>query len=169
MYYVSYKKNGKTYLASAETEKKGLELLKSARKVAAEKDITAIVKKTFGTWPSKARLRKGSGYYNKTPNGWYLLDDSTIAGIGYTVHFYRLAERTIDPMCDAMNGWYAKWSKFQCVFEDANGKLTIIVPAEDKADHIWEWVCKAVKDDEHSEAHNVRVGFQSIIDFVKSK
>ena len=84
--------------------------------------------------PSSIKLKAFSGYRKNIFEGWKKLEDSTIAGEGYKVEFYRLSERTIDRMCDALNGWYNVWTKFRCDFEDTKGTLSIVVRKPEEAD-----------------------------------
>ena len=64
------------------------------------------------------------------------LPNHRIIGEGYKVEFYRLSERTIDRMCDALNGWYNVWTKFRCDYEDEKGTLSIVVCKPEEADKI---------------------------------
>ena len=88
--------------------------------------------------PSSIKLKAFSGYRKNIFEGWKKLEDSTIAGEGYKVEFYRLSERTIDRMCDALNGWYNVWTKFRCDYEDTKGTLSIVVRKPEEADKIFK-------------------------------
>ena len=88
--------------------------------------------------PSSIKLKAFSGYRKNIFEGWKKLEDSTIAGKGYKVEFYRLSERTIDRMCDALNGWYNVWTKFRCDYEDEKGSLSIVVREPEEADKIFK-------------------------------
>ena len=56
--------------------------------------------------PSAIEMKSCSGYRKNVFEGWKKLDEATISGEGYKVEFFRLSEKTIDRMCDALNGWY---------------------------------------------------------------
>ena len=86
--------------------------------------------------PSAIEMKSCSGYRKNVFEGWKKLDDATITGEGYKVEFFRLSEKTIDRMCDALNGWYNVWTKFRCDFQDAKGTLTITVRQPEEADKI---------------------------------
>ena len=88
--------------------------------------------------PSSIKLKAYSGYRKNIFEGWKKLEDSTITGEGYKVEFYRLSERTIDRMCDALNGWYNVWTKFRCDYEDTKGTLSIVVRKPEEADKIFK-------------------------------
>lgn len=86
--------------------------------------------------PSAIEMKGSSGYRKNVFEGWKKLDEATITGDGYKVEFFRLSERTIDRMCDALNGWYNVWTKFRCEYEDAKGSLSITVRKPEDADKI---------------------------------
>ena len=87
--------------------------------------------------PSEVTLKSYRGYRHNIFEGWQKLPEVTINGKGYTVEFSRLSERTIDPMCDALNGWYGIWTKFCCDFTDSKGKLSIIFRKPEAADKLY--------------------------------
>lgn len=89
-------------------------------------------------FPSEITMKSYRGYRNDIFEGWKKLDDATIAGDGYIVEFFRLYERTIDIMCDALNGWYNVWTKFCCEYKDSRGKLSITVRKPEDADKLLE-------------------------------
>jgi hypothetical protein len=104
--------------------------------------------------------------------GWKKLEGATIEGEGYKVEFSRLSERTIDRMCDSLNGYYNIWTKFLCEYSDAKGQLSIAVRKPEEADKIF----KAMSDIqpltfEHegtmSPAEVARTRFETIISFIK--
>ena len=90
--------------------------------------------------PSEIIMRSNYGYRSNVFEGWRNMPEATITGEGYTVEFSRLSERTIDPMCDALNGWYNIWTKFSCEFKDAKGKLVITVSKPEDADKLYNLV-----------------------------
>ena len=87
--------------------------------------------------PSEVKMKSYRGYRHNVYEGWKKLDDVTISGEGYTVEFFRLSERTIDMMCDALNGWYNVWTKFCCEYKDSNGTLSITVRNPEDADKLF--------------------------------
>ena len=166
MYQVIVEKNGKKLFANCTFEQ--VQITIDRAKKAGMSIVQVLCKKTVGTKPTEAKLPHAKGYRKNVPDGWVALDDSTISGFGYTVKFSRKANRTIDPMCDALNGWYAEWDKIEVELIDAKGKLTITTLPE-KADRIWEIVRDTKKDEDHTEAENVRIGFEAIVNFVAEK
>ena len=86
--------------------------------------------------PSAIEMKGSSGYRKNVFEGWKKLDEATITGEGYKVEFFRLSERTIDRMCDALNGWYNVWTKFRCEYTDSKGVLSITVSKPEDADKI---------------------------------
>ncbi len=88
-------------------------------------------------FPSAITLNSYYGYYDEIFAGWKKLDEATIKGDGYTVDFYRLSERTIDPMCDALNGWENIWTKFRCEYKDQKGTIAITVHKPEDADKLF--------------------------------
>ena len=88
--------------------------------------------------PSEIKLKSSGGYYSQVTVGWEKLEDADIHGKGYKVEFYRLSCRTIDPNCDALNGWHNVWADFCCVYEDEKGKLYINVRKSEDADKIYK-------------------------------
>ena len=122
--------------------------------------------------PSEIKMKSCSGYRKNVYEGWKKLDAATIAGEGYKVEFFRLSERTIDRMCDALNGWYNIWTKFRCEYEDSKGTLSITVRKPEDADKI----SKAMTDlqpvtFEHegtlSATAVARIKMESLIGFIK--
>ena len=122
--------------------------------------------------PSEIIMKSCSGYRKNVFEGWKKLDAATIAGEGYKVEFFRLSERTIDRMCDALNGWYNIWTKFRCEYEDSKGTLSITVRKPEDADKI----SKAMTDlqpvtFEHegtlSATAVARIKMESLIGFIK--
>ena len=87
--------------------------------------------------PSEIRTKSYTGYRNDVFAGWMKLDDATIIGDGYKVEFYRLSERTIDIMCDALNGWYNVWTKFRCEYTDSKGTLSVTLHNPEDADKLF--------------------------------
>ncbi len=87
--------------------------------------------------PSEIKMNSYHGYRGDIFAGWKKLEEATITGEGYTIEFYRLSERTIDMMCDALNGWYNVWSKFCCEYKDSNGALSITVHKPEDADKLY--------------------------------
>ena len=123
--------------------------------------------------PSAIEMKSCSGYRKNVFEGWKKLDEATISGEGYKVEFFRLSEKTIDRMCDALNGWYNVWTKFRCDFQDAKGTLTITVRQPEEADKI----SMAMSDlqpvtFEHegtlSAANVARIKMESLIGFIKA-
>ena len=88
-------------------------------------------------FPSEITMKSHCGYYYNVPEGWQKLPEATIIGDGYTVEFSRLSERTIDRMCDALNGWYNVWTKFCCEYRDDKGTLSITVSKPEDADKLF--------------------------------
>ncbi len=84
-------------------------------------------RKELSMLPSEIKLKSYYGYHRNIFEGWQKLPDATITAEGYTVEFSRLSERTIDRMCDALNGWYNIWTKFCCEYTDGKGTLSITV------------------------------------------
>lgn len=166
MYQVIVEKNGKKLFTNCTFEQVQNTIDRAKKSGMSVQQV--LCKKTVGTKPTEAKLPHGKGYHDTVPNGWVALGDSTISGFGYTVKFSRLASRTIDPMCDALNGWYCEWGKIEVELIDAKGKLTITTRPE-KADRIWEIVRDMKKDEDHTEAENVRIGFEAIVNFVAEK
>ncbi len=87
--------------------------------------------------PSEIKMKSYTGYHNDVFEGWKKLDDATIVGEGYRIEFFRLSERTIDMMCDALNGWHNIWTKFCCEYTDSKGKLSITVSKPEDADKLF--------------------------------
>ena len=108
------------------------------REVELQKSPVQTKQKSSQELPSAIKLKSFSGYRKNVFEGWKRLDDATIAGEGYKVEFYRLSERTIDRMCDALNGWYNIWTRFRCDYEDAKGTLTLTIRKPEDADKIFK-------------------------------
>ncbi len=87
--------------------------------------------------PSEVKMKSYRGYRHNVPDGWKKLEEATINADTYKVEFFRLCERTIDPMCDALNGYYSTWTKFLCEYADEHGKLSIIVRKPEDADKLY--------------------------------
>ncbi len=87
--------------------------------------------------PSEIKMYSCRGYRRNVYEGWKKLDDATISGEGSTVEFFRLSERTIDKMCDALNGWYNIWTRFCCEYTDSKGKLSVTVRKPEDADKLY--------------------------------
>ena len=122
--------------------------------------------------PLAIELKSCSGFRKNVFEGWKKLEGATIEGEGYKVEFSRLSERTIDRMCDSLNGYYNIWTKFLCEYSDAKGQLSIAVRKPEEADKIF----KAMSDIqpltfEHegtmSPAEVARTRFETIISFIK--
>ena len=123
--------------------------------------------------PSAIKLKAFSGYRKNIFEGWKRLDEATITGEGYKVEFYRLSERTIDRMCDALNGWYNVWTKFRCEYEDAKGTLTVTIRKPEDADKIFKIMADIQPVSfEHegtlSIANVARIKMESLIDLNKT-
>ena len=87
--------------------------------------------------PSEIKIRSYRGYHRDVFEGWRKMPEATIVGEGYSIEFSRLSERTIDVMCDALNGWFNVWSKFRCEYVDDKGKLSITVRKPEDADKLY--------------------------------
>ena len=87
--------------------------------------------------PSEIKMNSYRGFRHNVFEGWKKLDNATITGEGYTVEFYRLFERTIDRMCDALNGWHTIWTNFCCEYKDDKGTLSITVHKPEDADKLF--------------------------------
>ncbi len=88
--------------------------------------------------PSQIKMSTYYDYRYNIPEGWHKLPEATIIGEGYTVDFFRLSECTIDPFCDALNGWYNIWTQFYCKYTDEKGELSIIILKPEDADKLYE-------------------------------
>ena len=88
--------------------------------------------------PSQIKMNSYRGYRHNVPDGWKKLEDATIIADDYTVEFYRLSERTIDWMCDALNAYYSVWTKFLCEYSDRQGTLSITVRKPEDADKLYK-------------------------------
>lgn len=130
-----------------------------------------VFKKTSPTKPSEVPLISSSGYYKEVFEGWRKLESSSIKGDGFTVLFERYGERTIDRMCDALNGWYTMWTKYRITFSDKKGKIAVVTKTNENADKIFSMVvdAKSCDDpvDEATVAETVRAVFTAIVNFVK--
>ena len=87
--------------------------------------------------PSEITMQSHCGYRKNIFEGWRKMPEATIIGDGYKVEFFRLSERTIDVMCDALNGWYNVWTKFRCEYTDSKGTLSITVRKPEDADKLF--------------------------------
>ncbi len=124
--------------------------------------------------PSAIEMKSYSGYRKNVFEGWKKLDEATISGEGYKVEFFRLSEKTIDRMCDALNGWYNVWTKFRCDFQDAKGTLTITVRQPEEADKISRAMCNLQSvvfehEDSLSVADVARTKMESLIGFIRAE
>lgn len=91
------------------------------------------------TRPSEVRTPGTSGFMRDVREGWKDLKAATIEGDGFKVEFSRYADRTIDPMCDALNGWYYSWrNDFECKYTDAQGELTLRTYKPEEADRLFD-------------------------------
>lgn len=122
--------------------------------------------------PSEIKMKSCSGYRKNVFEGWKKLDAATITGNGYKVEFFRLSERTIDRMCDALNGWYNVWTKFRCDYSDSKGTLSIIVRKPEEADRLFRAMTDLQpvvfeNEDTLSVADVARIKMESIIGFIK--
>ena len=118
-------------------------------------------------------MKSYSGYRKNIFEGWKKLDDATIVGDGYTVEFFRLSERTIDRMCDALNGWHNIWTRFRCDYTDEKGTLSITVRKPEDADRISKLMSDlkpvAFEHEETLPAVDVaRTKLEPLIDFMKT-
>ena len=125
--------------------------------------------------PSEVKLPSYCGYYNKTFEGWKEMPTAAITGIGYTVKFYRLGERTIDPMCDALNGWHTVWTKFRFEYSDSEKTgIQIIVRKPEDADKLYKMMQNiAPMEFEHeiimTAAEVARSKAETIVQWIKGK
>ena len=87
--------------------------------------------------PSEIKMKSYRGYHRDVFEGWDKMPEATIIGEEYIVEFSRLSERTIDIMCDALNGWYNVWTKFRCEYKDRKGTLSITVRKPEDADKLY--------------------------------
>ena len=123
------------------------------------------------TIPSAIIITALTGFYNKVVHGWIKLTDATIYGDGFTVTFYRLFERTIDPYCDALNGWYSiKTNKFLCELTVDGKTKSLTVNSEEKADKLFEIFndFHTVVDEEgtYTAKEQAEAGFNAIYNFI---
>jgi hypothetical protein len=89
--------------------------------------------------PSEIRTPSADGFSRHMSEGWKPLKDATIEGDGYKVEFSRYADKTIDPMCDALNGWHYAWQNdFNCTYTDSKGKLELRLDKPEDADRLFD-------------------------------
>ena len=124
--------------------------------------------------PSEIKMKSYCGYRRNVFEGWKKLDDATIVGKEYTVSFFRLSERTIDMMCDALNGWFNNWTKFRCEYTDKQGTLSITVRKTEDADRLFNMLTDIRPVEfEHEEimpaADVARTKMETLIDMIKRK
>ena len=124
--------------------------------------------------PSEVKMKSYRGYHRDVFTGWQKMPEATIIGEGYIVEFSRLSERTIDPMCDALNGWYALWTKFCCEYTDSKGKLSIIFRKPEDADKLYQMLSDiqpiTFEHEGTTPAVDVaRTRMQSIIDLIRKQ
>ena len=124
------------------------------------------------TRPSEVRTPSTDGFMRHTQDGWKPLKASTIEGDGFKVEFSRYAERTIDPMCDALNGWYYAWQNdFECKYTDKNGELTLRTRKPEEADRLFDIMTNVQPVTfEHegtmTAAEVARAGMEALIQFI---
>ena len=87
--------------------------------------------------PSEVKMPSYRSYFYNVFEGWKKIPEVSIVGEGYKVEFYRYSERTIDEMCDALNGWFNVWTKVRCEYSDDKGKLSITVRKPEEADKLF--------------------------------
>ena len=124
------------------------------------------------TRPSEVRTPSTDGFMHHTQDGWKPLKASTIEDDGFKVEFSRYAERTIDPMCDALNGWHYAWQNdFECKYTDKNGELTLRTQKPEEADRLFDIMTNVQPVTfEHegtmAAAEVARAGMQALIQFI---
>ena len=115
---------------------------------------------------------KQSGYRQDVREGWVHLGRSCIVRDVYSVKFYAFREATIDPMCDALNGWYSVTTKWKAVFSDPNGEVEIATKDKQAIEKIFD-IMLAVRPlyFEHegtvSAAETARVKMETLANFLK--
>ena len=89
--------------------------------------------------PSEIRTPSADGFSRHMSEGWKPLKDATIEGDGYKVEFSRYADKTIDTMCDALNGWYYIWrDDFNCTYTSGKSKLELRLDKPEDADRLFD-------------------------------
>lgn len=167
MWQIVYEYKDKTYHREFDTEK---QTRKEYQFLANWGDIknVKVYHKTTPTRPSMVPLPSYSGYRKNIFEGWRIIESSTIKREEYTVEFIRHSSKTIDDMCDALNGWYNVWDDYEIVFTDKIGKILYPTSKNDTADMIFEMVMQRTHrdpKDEGTEAEDVRTMFQNIVRF----
>lgn len=124
--------------------------------------------------PSEVKMKSYRGCHRDVFTGWQKMPEATIIGEGYIVEFSRLFERTIDPMCDALNGWYALWTKFCCEYTDSKGKLSIIFRKPEDADKLYSMLADVTPlefeyEDTLSAADVARSKIETLISLITQK
>ena len=123
--------------------------------------------------PSEVKMPIYHDYHYNVPEGWQKIPETTIVGEGYKVEFYRLSERTIDMMCDALNGWFNIWTKFNCEYTDGKGKLSITVRKPEDADKLFNMLAGITPlEFEHEDSMPAvdvaRTKLETVIDLIKN-
>ena len=124
--------------------------------------------------PSEVKMKSYSGYRRDVFEGWKKMPDAAIIGDGYTVEFSRLSERTIDMMCDSLNGWFNVWTKYLCEYTDKQGTLAIIVRKPKDADKLFNMFSDIrpveFEHERITPAANVaRTKMETLIDLIRRK
>ena len=122
--------------------------------------------------PSEIRTPSTDGFSRHMSEGWKPLKDATIEGDGYKVEFSRYADKTIDTMCDALNGWYYVWrNDFNCTYTDDKGKLELRLDKPEDADRLFDIMTNIQPvtfehEGSMTTAEVARAGMEAIIQFI---
>jgi len=124
--------------------------------------------------PSTVKLNGTSGYYNDVIVGWKEIESSRIDGDGFVVRWYRYADRTIDRMCDALNGWHTYWEqRYKAVLTDKLGTAELILRGNETADLFFDMAIKCHgREDEDgttTDAEVVRILFRYISNYIEGE
>ena len=123
--------------------------------------------------PSEVKRQSYRGYRYNVLDGWSKLEEATINAETYKVEFFRLSERTIDPMCDALNGYYSTWTKFLCEYTDKKGKLAVVIDTPEDADKVYTMLAdieplEFEHEDPMSAVDVARTKLKAVIDLIRN-
>lgn len=121
--------------------------------------------------PSEITFKSITGTRKTVPSGWVPVPACTINGDGFTVEFERLSICTIDPQCDALNGYYNVWSKWyiKLTTPTFSKSLAVTTAQADKLHDILSNISSTSDDDgTNSASKNAEIAFTTIANFIMS-
>lgn len=170
MYQIVYNFKGKKCHFNIDTEKEA----KREYKMYTAMGCNPVVYHTSTPVPPSCAPVHGSGacYRKDCFTGWKKMESSSFSRDGFSVVFECYGEADIEMFCDALNGWFTKWTKYKITYKDKKGEISITVKKISDADKLFDLVNKASAGHlEHEEvwtaADTARGCLESIVEMLK--